>query len=325
MVAIDPSGNSSKTRRCKMAPFPSPTSKWHSTSYASISPTRTELSAIGKTVLITGGGTGIGAETARSFAAAGASRIALLGRRKQPLLDVKASIESKFPGVEVLAASTDVTKKDQVDTAFADFVGGGKIDVLVSNAGIMGPPESVEDADEHTFIAAIQQHIQGSLFVSQAFLRHAAPNAIAVNVSSSAAHLNFAPVFASYGIAKLAAFRLWDSVGYSHPDLSIYHIQPGVVDTDINTVVGGISALGQEDHGKQMNNRRSGIYEANSDLVSLPASFMVWLASSESRFLKGKYLWANWDVDELKARSKELQGSTQLNIGLVGYPFENVQ
>jgi NADPH:quinone reductase-like Zn-dependent oxidoreductase len=109
-----------------MAPFPSPTSTWHTKTYQSISPTRPELSAKGKTVVVTGGGTGIGAETARYFAEAGASRIAIFGRREQPLLDTKASIEHKFPDVEVFVASTDVTNKNEVDAAFAKFVGGGK-------------------------------------------------------------------------------------------------------------------------------------------------------------------------------------------------------
>ena len=58
-------------------------------------------------------------------------------------------------------------------------------------------------------------------------------------------------------------------------------------------------------------------------VVSLPAGFNVWLASPEARFLKGKFLWANWDVDELKARAKELEESSQLSIGLVGWPFES--
>lgn len=56
-------------------------------------------------------------------------------------------------------------------------------------------------------------------------------------------------------------------------------------------------------------------------LVSLPASFNLWLASHEAHFLKGKFLWANWDVDELKAQAKELEGSEKLSIGLVGWPF----
>jgi hypothetical protein len=58
-------------------------------------------------------------------------------------------------------------------------------------------------------------------------------------------------------------------------------------------------------------------------VVSLPASFNVWLASPEARFLKGKYLWANWDVDELKAQAKEIEESGQLSIGLGGWPFGN--
>ncbi len=62
--------------------------------------------------------------------------------------------------------------------------------------------------------------------------------------------------------------------------------------------------------------------EADLDLVSLPASFHVWLASPEARFLKGKFLWANWDVDELKARAKEIEATTQLSIGLGGWPFQ---
>lgn len=152
-----------------MAPFPSPTSTWRTETYSSLSPTRPELSAKGKTVVVTGGGTGIGAETAHYFAEAGAARIALLGRREQPLLDTKASIEHKFAGVEVFAASTDVTEKSEVDAAFANFLHGGNIHVLVSNAAIIGPMDSVEKADSEKFLTAIQRNLQGSLFVAQAF------------------------------------------------------------------------------------------------------------------------------------------------------------
>ena len=61
--------------------------------------------------------------------------------------------------------------------------------------------------------------------------------------------------------------------------------------------------------------------DTNRDIVSLPANFHVWLASCEAQFLKGKFLWSNWDVDELKARAKELESGPQLSIGLVGWPF----
>ena len=41
--------------------------------------------------------------------------------------------------------------------------------------------------------------------------------------------------------------------------------------------------------------------------------------------MNGKFLWANWDVDELKARAAELEGTTQLNYGLGGWPFREGQ
>jgi hypothetical protein len=48
----------------------------------------------------------------------------------------------------------------------------------------------------------------------------------------------------------------------------------------------------------------------------------VWLASSEARFLRGKYLYVNWDVDELKQRGGELEQGAELSLGLVGWPFD---
>lgn len=55
--------------------------------------------------------------------------------------------------------------------------------------------------------------------------------------------------------------------------------------------------------------------------VSLPAQFQVWLTSPEAEFLKGKFVWVNWDVDELKARAEEIKGSTLLKVNLQGVPM----
>jgi hypothetical protein len=55
--------------------------------------------------------------------------------------------------------------------------------------------------------------------------------------------------------------------------------------------------------------------------VSLPAGFSLWLTSPEARFLDGKFLWANWDVDELVARKEEIERGGLLDLQLVGWPF----
>ncbi|PQE21799.1 oxidoreductase short chain dehydrogenase reductase family protein [Rutstroemia sp. NJR-2017a BBW] len=289
-------------------PFPSATRKWHTKAQPSTSPTRPELSAKGKSILITGGGnTGIGGETARYFAQANASRIGLLGRREKPLLENKAYIEKHYPGVEVFIMSTDVTKKTEVDAAFAQFAGTGKIDVLVHSAATIGAKEPVTEADGEEYLQGIQMNVAGAFWVAQAFVRHAAPDAVAIAISSFVAHWNIGNIFSSYTVAKMACYRLWDTVAVAHPNLAIFHTQPGVVLTEMNLAVGGAKSF----------------ENIQIDDVSLPASFNVWLASPEARFLKGKFLWCNWDVDELMAKAKELEEGMKLNIALVGWPFEN--
>jgi NAD(P)-dependent dehydrogenase (short-subunit alcohol dehydrogenase family) len=76
-------------------------------------------------VLITGGGTGAGADLARGFAAAGAE-VVVVGRRREPL-DAVASTNSR-----ITASVCDVTEEADVVTVFAQ---AGPVDIVVANAG----------------------------------------------------------------------------------------------------------------------------------------------------------------------------------------------
>ncbi len=87
----------------------------------------------GKVVLITGGGTGIGRATALAFAGSGA-RIAICGRREEPLEEVRIELERE--GGECLALPCDIRESDQVQALVAATLERfGAIDVLVNNAG----------------------------------------------------------------------------------------------------------------------------------------------------------------------------------------------
>ena len=68
--------------------------------------------ATGRHALITGGGTGIGAATAKALAAEGAN-ISLLGRRREPLEGIAAEVSG-------LAIACDVTDRDATEAAFAE-------------------------------------------------------------------------------------------------------------------------------------------------------------------------------------------------------------
>jgi citronellol/citronellal dehydrogenase len=92
-----------------------------------------EDATAGRTAIVTGGGTGIGRATARELSRTGA-RVAICGRRPEPLDDVRRELETA--GRDVLAMPCDVREPDQVES-FLDAIEErfGQVDVLVNNAG----------------------------------------------------------------------------------------------------------------------------------------------------------------------------------------------
>lgn len=88
----------------------------------------------GKSVLITGGGSGIGAATARLMAEAGAA-VALAGIPEAGIAAVAAEIGGK--GGRALAIPTDVTVEGDIEAAIAKAAAAfGRVDCVVANAGI---------------------------------------------------------------------------------------------------------------------------------------------------------------------------------------------
>lgn len=100
----------------------------------------------GKVAVITGGNSGVGAATAKLFAAEGATAV-ITARRKEALDNVAAEITAA--GGTVLAVPTDISKGEDseklMDTVMEKF---GKIDVLVNNAGIL--EEGLKPIDRFT-------------------------------------------------------------------------------------------------------------------------------------------------------------------------------
>ena len=63
------------------------------------------------------------------------------------------------------------------------------------------------------------------------------------------------------------------------------------------------------------------IFGSRADNVArLQAHFLVWMASQEARFLGGKTVCANWDVEELKARADEIWNGLVMTAGILGDP-----
>ena len=112
----------------------------------------------GKVVLITGGGTGLGAETTRHLASKGAI-VAIAARRRNKLDEVVAQITGA--GGHASAYLLDVADKKQfkgvVDVVIADF---GRLDVLINNAGLM-PIRPMAEVNADEWDAMINVNLRG--------------------------------------------------------------------------------------------------------------------------------------------------------------------
>ncbi|KAH6867422.1 hypothetical protein B0T10DRAFT_419801 [Thelonectria olida] len=271
----------------------------HHKPYPFISPTRPELTAAGRNVVVTGGGTGIGKAIAVAFAQAGAKSVAIVGRRLDRLESAATEIAAAGPSTRVIYKSADLSQGATIESAvksIADQV--GKIDIFVSNAGMLPELESVVGYDVRELARGLELNVVGAFNAIQAFLPLAAPGAKLFNVSSFIAHLPPMPGMFAYAATKAAIVKMFDYVAAENPDLHVVHIHPGVVETEINS---HFDFKGQDE-------------------PELPGAFSVWLASPEAKFLKGKFVWVNWDAEELISRAQEIEDPSPLTVYLHSVP-----
>lgn len=224
-----------------MAPFPAPTKTWHTDTYAAIDPFRPGLSLAGKSVVITGGGSGIGGAIAQSCAKAGAATIVLIGRREHILQDNKAKIASISSKTNVLVLTADIGNEGQVNEAFKSIKAAlGPVDVFVNNAAYFSGAGSLIDDSIDEWFAAFETNVKGSVLAIRGFLTVAKPDATVVNISTAIAHMkaDFFPGFSAYAASKVASTRAFDYLQSERPDLHVVSVHPGQVVTDMAAKVG---------------------------------------------------------------------------------------
>jgi NAD(P)-dependent dehydrogenase (short-subunit alcohol dehydrogenase family) len=151
----------------------------------------------GRSVIVTGGGRGIGQATARAFAAEGAD-VLVLGRTAADLADTVAQITAD--GGQAWQLPCDVTDEAQVEEAVARAAGRWeRIDVLVNNAGIDDDTPFLE-IDRARWRAVIDTNLTGVFLMSQAVARQMAR-------SGGGVLLHTASIDASGGDGPFAAYN----------------------------------------------------------------------------------------------------------------------
>ena len=151
----------------------------------------------GKVALVTGGGSGIGAATCRRLAAAGAMCA---------VADI-ADATSTAAEIDGMYLQLDVSDAEAVDRGVAAVVERfGRLDIMVNNAGVLGPGGGIAVDDVEAARAMLDINMMGVAHGIKAAAAHMQPGAVIVNTASMAGVVGY-PGLGWYGAGK------WGVVG----------------------------------------------------------------------------------------------------------------
>lgn len=240
---------------------------------------------IGKTVLITGGSSGLGLATAKRFVLEGA-QVFITGRRQDALDEALEQLEGKAIGVR-----SDVAKLADLDRLFTVIrEQSGKLDVLFANAG-GGAFVPLEQVDEAHFDKYFGINVKGTLFTVQKALPLMPPGSVVV-INGSMVSIKGVPAFGVYAATKAALrsfARTW-AVEFKERRIRVNVVSPGTVVTPAYK-----SELG-------MNDEQIAAFEQQSAAATPAgragtpaeiASAVAFLASDDSSYINGIELFVD--------------------------------
>jgi NAD(P)-dependent dehydrogenase (short-subunit alcohol dehydrogenase family) len=241
----------------------------------------------GWSILITGGGSGIGLATAERLAADGA-HITICGRTEQKLADATTRIaEVAAHGATARYVVADVTVEEQVAAAVAATTEAtGRIDALFACAGSSLHVGSILTADVDAVRATIDLNLTGSVIcvkqAAAAMVAQGGPGSI-VLMSSGAGRFPHPHLWA-YGISKAGICFLAETAAEELGPLGIRvnALAPGIIDDEIMSIITAGGPL-LDDYLAQMPLGRLGTVE---DV----ASAVRYLIGPESSFVTGETL-----------------------------------
>ena len=253
-----------------------------------------------KTILITGASQGIGAATARAFAAYPVN-LALLAR-SQPLIGDLAAELNQRPGVQALPIVADVSRREDIEAAVAQTLDAfGQIDILVNNAGV-GMSSPVGEIDYEKGHALFDVNFWSALMMTEAVLpsMRERKDGLIINISSIVGRRAM-PGISVYCASKFALNAFSESIRVElKPDnVRVVSFYPGVTATNFgdNLLTGPTSVKGKgrakvtsaEDVGKAI--VKAAIKEPRDAYPTLFDRVFVWASTL-----------APWLMDRMLAR-----------------------
>ena len=180
-----------------------------------------------KIAWITGAGSGIGAVTAKRFAAEGA-KLALTDVNQESLDKVASEI-----GGDVLTTIADVSNRDQVQANAKNIVEKfGQLDILIANAGLTRDGLSLK-MSEVNWDLVLDVNLKGTFFCCQAAMRHMMSQKSGRIVTTASVASLGNPGQVNYSAAKAGIIGLTKTLALelAHFGITVNCVAPGATDT----------------------------------------------------------------------------------------------
>jgi NAD(P)-dependent dehydrogenase (short-subunit alcohol dehydrogenase family) len=237
-----------------------------------------------KVMIVTGGGRGIGAATARLGAERGYAVCINFLRDASAAENLVATIKSA--GGKAIAVAGDVSAEADVLRIFAETDRNlGRVTALVNNAGIVDRTARVEQMTPERLARMFAVNITGSFLcareaISRMSTRHGGPGGAIVNISSIAAKLGGAGEYVDYAASKGAidSFTIGLSKEAGPDGIRVNAVRPGIIRTEIHSLSSDSSRV--ERIGAMAPLQRPGEPEE-------VARAILWLLSDEASYLTG--------------------------------------
>lgn len=250
----------------------------------------------GKNVFISGGSRGLGFSLCQTFVEAGAN-VALCGRSQEELTCATRLLE-KQGGTDQRIRSfvVDVSERDQVakmaTEVFDEF---GAVDVLICNAGVLGPIGLFLENNLDEWIHGLNVNLLGSIFLVHSFLpqmleqKHG--KIIQISGGGAAGPL---PGLTSYASSKAAVIRFIETLGreYSRFGIDINSVAPGMLKTRL---LNEMLEAGPERVGADLFQKSVRKSSDEGDSSPQACELIKFLASEESNGISGRLISAEWD------------------------------
>jgi len=265
----------------------------------------------GKMALVTGGGTGIGAATAKRFVADGA-KVCIAGRRREMLDQTARSL----PEGSVITCPGDISRYEDIRRIVAAAMKfGGKLDILVNNAATeaMG---SVTELGPDDWRKALDTNLTGPFLLMKEVIPHMIKNGGGSIISiASLAGVRCVPGMPAYCTTKAALIMLTKQVAldYGPQKIRCNAVCPGGTRTEMNRnalVIPISQKLGTDLEGAYKYFTRSVPLRRAAEPAEI-AALCSFLASDDSSFMTGAEVMIDGGASVV-----DIQGATLATIGM---------